>query len=129
MVGMAISPSDHPLHQNRWSVLWLVLRWRSPPPGLGPARPAHHGKKLLPPSERLYSTVVGRHVMGSQPGAGSDTPKWETSGNLDSLTQTGTKTGGGQFCIAILICLKLFMHWVRRATSQASSASTASAWA
>ena len=33
---------------------------------LGSARPAHHGKKLLPPYERLYSTAMGRHVMGSQ---------------------------------------------------------------
>ena len=31
--------------------------------------------------------------MGSQPGAGSGTPKWEMSSNRDSLTQTGTKTG------------------------------------
>ena len=31
-----------------------------------PPRSAHHGKKSLPPSERLYSTLVGEHVMGSQ---------------------------------------------------------------
>ena len=37
--------------------------------------------------------------MGSQPGAGSGTPKWEMSGNPHSLTPTGTKPEACQVMI------------------------------
>ena len=65
---MAISPSDHPLQHKRWSVLRFALKSARAcrTPALARTRPAHHGKKLLPFSERLYFTFMGGQVMGSQ---------------------------------------------------------------